>query len=76
MTKEYKVIFTWDKEASVWIATSDDVPGLVLEDGSFDALVVKVRYAIPELLSLDGTLGDSISLEYGISRKERLAISG
>ena len=30
---EYVVNFTWDNEADVWIATSDDIPGLVLESG-------------------------------------------
>ena len=49
---EYVVKFTWDNEAQVWIATSDDIPGLVLESGSFDALNEKVRYAVPELLEL------------------------
>ena len=37
------ITFQWDSEAAVWIATSDDVPGLVLESGSFDALVERVR---------------------------------
>ena len=50
---EYVVKFTWDNEAQVWIATSDDIPGLVLESGSFDALNEKVRYAVPELLELN-----------------------
>ncbi len=48
-----KVNFTWDEEALVWIATSEDVPGLVLESGSFDALIEKVKVAIPELLELN-----------------------
>ena len=30
---EYKVNVTWDNEAGVWIAQSDDIPGLVLEGG-------------------------------------------
>ena len=50
---EYKVNFSWDNEASVWIATSEDVPGLVLESGSFDALKERVKVAIPELLALN-----------------------
>lgn len=50
---EYKVNLLWDDEAYVWVATSDDVPGLVLESGSVDALIEKVRYAIPELLELN-----------------------
>lgn len=50
---EYVVNFQWDEEASVWIATSEDIPGLVLESGSFDALKERVKIAIPELLSLN-----------------------
>ena len=48
---EYIINFTWDNEANVWIATSNDIPGLVLESGSFDALLERTRYAIPELLA-------------------------
>ena len=48
-----KIRFLWDNEAAVWVATSEDVPGLVLESGSFDVLVEKVRHAIPELLELN-----------------------
>ena len=50
---EYRVNFTWDEEASVWIAQSDDIPGLVLEGGSLDALFERVRFAAPELLKLN-----------------------
>lgn len=50
---KYLVNIVWDDEASVYIATSDDVPGLVLESGSFDALIEKVRFAIPEILKLN-----------------------
>lgn len=49
----YLVKMTWDDEAAVWIATSDDVPGLVMESGSLDALMERVRFAIPELLQLN-----------------------
>ena len=44
----------WDAEADVWVATSEDVPGLVLESGSFDALLERIKYAIPELIELNG----------------------
>lgn len=50
---KYTVKLTWDSEASMWIATSDDVPGLVLESNSYDALIEKVKFAIPELLELN-----------------------
>ena len=52
---EYKVNFTWDDEASVWIAQSDDIPGLVLEGGSLDALIERVRFAAPELIEFNKT---------------------
>ena len=50
---EYHVSILWDSDADVWVATSEDVAGLVLESGSLDALVERVRFAIPELLSLN-----------------------
>ena len=50
---EYVITFTWDEEAGVWIATSNDIPGLVLESGSYDALLKRTRFAIPELLSFN-----------------------
>lgn len=52
---EYIINLTWDNEACVWIATSTDIPGLVLESGSFDALLERTRIAIPELLALNAS---------------------
>ena len=40
-----RIRFEWDKEAMVWIAIGEDVPGLVLESGSLDALVERVKQA-------------------------------
>ena len=68
---EYKVFFRWDEEADVWIATSDDIPGLVLESGSIDALIERVRFAVPELLELNGQqMGNT--LLFHLERRERL----
>ena len=55
MKTEYVVNLEWDSDAAVWVATSEDVPGLALESGSFDALVERLRSAVPELLALNGT---------------------
>ncbi|MBQ6504289.1 MAG: DUF1902 domain-containing protein [Flexilinea sp.] len=60
---------TWDDDAHVWIATSDEVPGLVLESDSFDELIERVRYAVPELLELNG-LPTSAILDYHTERHE------
>lgn len=46
---------TWDPDACVWVAESDDVPGLVLESASPDALLERVRSAVPELQVLNCT---------------------
>lgn len=61
---EYVVNFIWDEEACVWVATSEDVPGLVLESGSFDALVELVHFAIPELLGMSEVVTSPIRLLY------------
>lgn len=44
----------WDEDAGVWVATSDDVPGLVAEADTAEALLVKLRALIPELLVANG----------------------
>ena len=46
----------WDAEAGVWVATSDDVPGLVTESKTFEAMLKKLRSLVPELLELNGSL--------------------
>ncbi len=68
---EYTVRFDWDPEAAVWIATSEDIPGLVLESGSIDALIERVRYAAPELIELDQLQAGSV-LNFRFERRERL----
>lgn len=59
---EYVIMFPWDPEACVWIATSEDVPGLVLESGAFGALLGRTRIAVPELLELNHESGKIYSL--------------
>lgn len=44
----------WDEEASVWVATSDDVPGLATEEKDMELLIEKLRVMIPELLEANG----------------------
>jgi len=68
---EYTIAFLWDDEASVWIAESEDLPGLILESESFDTLVEKVKKAVPELLELSGSKNRQIKLHL---KAERLAV--
>ncbi len=71
---EYIVNLNWDSDADVWIATSEDIPGLILESGSFDALLERVRFAVPELLSLNARTASPLSLVFQSRRCERLAL--
>ena len=54
----YEVLAQWDGEAGVWVAESEDVPGLVAEADSPNVLVQKLRTLIPELLELNGVPND------------------
>jgi len=58
MNRELTVTATWDSEASVWVAESEHVPGLVTEADSLEALVCKLRTLIPELLEANGVATD------------------
>jgi hypothetical protein len=66
---EYKINLLWDNEASVWVATSEDIPGLVMESGSFDALLERVRVAAPELIALNGNQNKQFLLKADLTAK-------
>ena len=46
----------WDDEVSVWVATSEQVPGLVAEADTVEELENKLMVMIPELLIENGLL--------------------
>lgn len=56
VNKPFFIRAEWDEEARVWVATSEDVPGLVAEDDSFENLILRLKIMIPELLSANGHL--------------------
>lgn len=51
----YDIQLVWDDEAKVRMATSEDIPGLILEDESADKLIQRVILAAPEIIELNGT---------------------
>ena len=55
-TKQITVNAEWDPEAKVWVATSNDVPGLVTEADTIETLTEKLSVMIPELLEANGIL--------------------
>jgi predicted RNase H-like HicB family nuclease len=49
-----RVIADWDDEAAVWVATSDDIPGLITEADTLEALRAKLIDLVPELIAENG----------------------
>jgi ABC-type phosphonate transport system ATPase subunit len=47
----------WDEDVNVWVATSDDVPGLATEGDTLEILIQKLKVLIPELLFANGAVG-------------------
>lgn len=62
----YQVRAVWDDEAKVWVATSDDVPGLVTEASTLEALTEKLEVLIPELLEANGVLPPTQEIPFEI----------
>jgi predicted RNase H-like HicB family nuclease len=74
----YHVQAEWDPEAGIWVATSDDVPGLATEAPTVEALAEKLRTMIPELLEANQLLSsdqsDVIAFELTSHRQERVRL--
>ena len=54
MTHPITIQARWDGEANVWIATSNDVPGLVVEADTWPAMINEIQLVVPDLLELSG----------------------
>lgn len=65
MSKPYFVRAEWDDEAQVWVASSEDVPGLATEADSIESLDAKLQVMVPELLAANDCLpeGNIIQIE-------------
>lgn len=56
--EKYIVDAFWDDEAKRWIATSDDIFGLVTEAENIDILIQKVKVIAFELLTLNNQINN------------------
>ena len=54
-----KVNAFWDADIGVWVAESEDVPGLATEADTLETLSEKLRDLVPELLQLNRILPDN-----------------
>jgi hypothetical protein len=74
MSRSITIDARWDAEASVWIATSNDVAGLVVEADTWPAMIEEVRLVLPELLELSGERSDNLFLTF--RAEEYLEVAG
>jgi predicted RNase H-like HicB family nuclease len=51
----------WDDEAEVWVASSEDVPGLATGAETLEALLAKLKVVIPELLLENGIIDHAVT---------------
>jgi hypothetical protein len=74
MNRDITIEARWDAEAAVWLATSSDVPGLVVEADTWPAMIEEVRLVLPDLLELSGQPNDKLSLTF--RAEEHLDLAG
>lgn len=74
MTRDVTINAHWDEEARVWLATSGDVPGLVVEADTWPGMIEEVRLVLPDLLELSGMRADKLSLTF--KAEEHLDLTG
>ena len=73
MNRDISIQARWDGEASVWIATSNDVPGLVVEADSWPAMINEVRLVLPDLMDLSEQAQKELSLTFKAEEHHDLA---
>jgi hypothetical protein len=74
MRRQIEINARWDGEAGVWIATSEDVPGLVVEAESWPSMIEEVRLVLPDLLEVSGQKEKDLSLTF--KAEEHLDLAG
>jgi len=75
MARSIAIDARWDDEARVWIATSNDVPGLVIEADTWPMMIDEVKLVMPELLELSGSPLDNLVLTFRAEQRLDLAVS-
>jgi len=74
MSREVTINARWDRKANVWLATSDDVPGLIIEAETWPSMIQETRAILPDLLDLQGVSATKLSLTFRV--EEHLDLAG
>ncbi|MCL2500854.1 MAG: DUF1902 domain-containing protein [Defluviitaleaceae bacterium] len=67
------IICTFDDESQRWTAVSDDKYGLVLESNSLEALMERVKIAMPDMLEFTCNYIGPVNLLFKAERLTQLA---
>jgi hypothetical protein len=74
MSRDIEIRARWESDAGVWIATSEDVPGLVVEADTWPRMIEEVRLVLPDLLEVSGESHQDLSLTF--KAEEHLDLAG
>lgn len=74
MSRPIVVRADWDPDAGVWVATSADLPALVTESETVEALRAKVRVMIAELLELEGITPEAVPIDLVAYCRDEIAV--
>lgn len=66
---------TWDDDAKVWVAESDDVRGLSTEADTLELLKERVLEMLPELLELNGQKSDLPQIPVHIMAEQTASVT-
>ena len=66
------IICTFDDESQRWTAASEDKYGLVLESNSLEALMERVKIAMPDMLEFTCNYTGPVNLHFKAERSTRL----
>jgi len=76
MDRNLLIKATWDSDAKVWVAESEDVPGLVTEAGNMEKLINKLKTLIPELLELNNGINSGDTIPFSLTSEYTDVIHG
>ena len=71
--RTFTIKMIWDN--GYWHTITDSDLGITLSSGSFDALIERVRMAVPEMLELNCGYSGEVELIFETERKETLRVS-
>lgn len=76
-SRTYLIQATWDNDAKMWVAESDDIPGVVAEAEDQETLRRKLASLIPEMIDLNNVAVDRtkpLDVVIRYSREDRISL--